>query len=135
MAKCCKPVPGDPILGFITSGRGVTIHRRDCPNALRYYSDGDDRVVEVDWGRESGKTYPVDVEINVYDRTGLLRDVASILANERINVVSVNTLSDRKANTGRMLLTLEIPDIETLSRALARIDQLPNVMGVRRKIH
>ncbi|MFQ6024395.1 MAG: GTP diphosphokinase [Acidiferrobacterales bacterium] len=134
MAKCCRPVPGDPIVGFITSGRGVTIHRRDCPNTLRYYTEGDERLVQVSWGREVGKTYPVDVEVTVYDRQGLLRDIASVLTNERINVVSVNTLSDKKANIGRMLLTLEIPDIETLSRALARIEQLPNVMGVRRKI-
>ncbi|MFQ5546279.1 MAG: RelA/SpoT family protein, partial [Acidiferrobacterales bacterium] len=135
MAQCCKPVPGDAIVGYITSGHGVTIHRRDCPNALRYYSESNDRLVEVNWGRKLGKTYPVDVEISVYDRQGLLRDIASVLANEKINVISVNTLSDKRVNTGRIELTLEIPDINTLSRALARLDQLPNVTSVRRRMH
>ncbi|MFQ5935655.1 MAG: GTP diphosphokinase [Acidiferrobacterales bacterium] len=135
MARCCKPVPGDEILGFITSGRGVTVHRRDCPNALRYSSRGDERLVEVSWGKQRGSTYSVDVEVTVYDRQGLLRDIASVLANEKINVVGINTLSVKKSNIGRIWLTVEIPDIATLSRVLARIDRLPNVTGVRRIVH
>ena len=135
MAQCCKPVPGDAIIGFITSGRGVTVHRRDCPNALRYYSDSDERVVAVNWGRESGNTYPVDVEVTIYDRQGLLRDITAVLANEKINVLSVKSLSDKNLNTGRIELTLEISDISVLSRVLARIEQLPNVKQVRRKVH
>ena len=134
MAQCCKPVPGDSVLGFITSGRGVTIHRRDCPNVLRYYSEGDERLVEVNWGAETDRTYPVDIEISVYDRQGLLRDIAAALANEKINVISVNTLPDKHGTVGRMRLTLEIPDIDTLSRVLTQIDRLPNVREVRRKL-
>ncbi len=135
MAQCCKPVPGDAIVGFITAGRGVTVHRRDCPNALRYYSGSDERLVEVNWGGQAGNTYPVDVEVTVYDRQGLLRDIAAVLANEKINVLSVSSLSDKSMNTGSIELTLEIPDINVLSRVLARIEQLPNVKQVRRKIH
>jgi GTP pyrophosphokinase len=135
MAKCCKPLPGDGIIGFITSGRGVTVHRRDCPNALRYGNSGDERLVEVNWGHQRGNTYPVDVEVIVYDRQGLLRDIGSILANEKINVMAINSLSDKKVSTGRIRLTLEIPDVATLSRVLARIDRLPNVTAVRRTVH
>ncbi|MFQ5994425.1 MAG: GTP diphosphokinase [Acidiferrobacterales bacterium] len=135
MAKCCKPVPGDQIVGFITAGRGITVHRGDCPNALRYSSDNDERLIEVNWGGNAGETYPVDIEIVVYDRQGLLRDIASVLAGEKINVRSVSTLSEEKVTTGRMDLTLEIPDINTLSRVLARIDQLPNIISVRRRTH
>lgn len=135
MAKCCKPLPGDEIIGFITSGRGVTVHRRDCPNALRYGNSGDERLVEVNWGQQRGSTYPVDVEVVVYDRQGLLRDIGSILANEKINVMAISSLSDRKVSTGRIRLTLEIPDVATLSRVLARIDRLPNVTAVRRMVH
>jgi GTP pyrophosphokinase len=135
MAKCCKPLPGDGIIGFITSGRGVTVHRRDCPNALRYGNSGDERLVEVNWGHQRGNTYPVDVEVIVYDRQGLLRDIGSILANEKINVMAINSLSDKKVSTGRIRLTLEIHDVATLSRVLARIDRLPNVTAVRRTVH
>ncbi|MDX1487977.1 MAG: GTP diphosphokinase [Acidiferrobacterales bacterium] len=135
MAKCCKPLPGDGIIGFITSGRGVTVHRRDCPNALRYGNSGDERLVEVNWGHQRGNTYPVDVEVMVYDRQGLLRDIGSILANEKINVMAITSLSDRKVSTGRIRLTLEIPDVATLSRVLTRIDRLPNVTAVRRMVH
>ncbi len=132
MAKCCKPLPGDGIIGFITSGRGVTVHRRDCPNALRYGDSDNDRLVEVNWGQQRGNTYPVEVEVMVYDRQGLLRDIAAILANEKINILAINTLSDRKVSTGRIRLTVEIPDVATLSRVLAGIDRLPNVTAVRR---
>jgi GTP pyrophosphokinase len=133
MAKCCNPVPGDPIVGFITRGQGITVHRSDCPNALRHHGEHDERLVEVSWGAAAGRTYPVEVEIVAHDRAGLLRDITGLLANERINVVAVNTLSDKQHATARMSLTLEIPDVDTLSRVLSLIDQLPNVMEVRRR--
>ncbi|OGI56648.1 MAG: GTP diphosphokinase [Candidatus Muproteobacteria bacterium RBG_19FT_COMBO_61_10] len=135
MGRCCNPLPGDPIVGFITRGQGITIHRRDCPNALRHHDENDERIIEVSWGADSSKTYPVDVEIIAYERSGLLRDITGLLANEKINVIAVNTLSDAQQHTARMTLTLEIPDIDTLSRVLAQIDQLPNVTEVRRRTH
>jgi GTP pyrophosphokinase len=135
MAGCCKPLPGDPIVGYITQGRGVTIHRRDCPNVLEYSSDQRERLVEVEWGPKVATTYPVDVQITAYDRHGLLRDITSVLANEKINVIAVNTLSDKAEHVARMTITLEIPNLGVLSRVLARINQLPNVTEVRRKTH
>ena len=135
MGRCCNPVPGDQIVGFITRGQGITVHRKDCPNALRHHDENDERLMEVNWGTSTDKTYPVDVEIVAYERSGLLRDITALLANEKINVVAVNTLSDPQQHTARMTLTVEIPDIDTLSRVLAQIDQLPNVTEVRRRTH
>ncbi|MEW6331117.1 MAG: ACT domain-containing protein, partial [Pseudomonadota bacterium] len=132
MAKCCNPLPGDPIVGFITRGQGVTIHRRDCANALRHHNEHNERLIEVSWGAQTGAAYPVEVEVTAYDRPGLLRDITSLLANEKINVLGVNTLTDRQ-QAAHMTFTLEIPDIETLSRILALLDQIPNVVGVRRR--
>ena len=133
MGRCCNPLPGDAIVGFITRGQGITVHRRDCPNALRHHAEHDERLIEVSWGQETDRTYPVEVEIVAVERSGLLRDITAVLANEKINVVAVNTLSDRQQHIARMTLTLEIPDIDTLSRVLALIDQLPNVTEVHRR--
>ncbi len=136
VAKCCKPLPGDPIVGYITHGRGVTIHRRDCANVLRYSTDeAQDRLVQVEWGRKAAATYPVDIQIIAYDRHGLLRDITALLSNEKINVIAVNTRSDKREHIARMTLTLEISDLGTLSRVLSRINQLPNVTEVRRQTH
>jgi GTP pyrophosphokinase len=136
MAGCCKPVPGDAIVGFITHGRGVTIHRSDCPNVLRYSEDGQkERLIEVEWGRKAASTYPVDVRITAYDRHGLLRDITAILANDKINVIGVNTISDKVQHMAQMTLTLEISNLDMLSKVLGKIDQLPNVTDVHRKIH
>ncbi len=131
--NCCKPVPGDEIVGYITRGRGVTIHRKDCANVLRYTSLSPERLVEVAWGDESDRAYPVDIEVKAFDRQGLLRDVSAILANEKINVIAVNTLSDKRDHTARMTLTLEIDDLDRLSKLLIKINSLPNVLEVQRR--
>ncbi len=132
MAKCCNPVPGDPIVGFITRGQGITIHRRDCANALRQHHEHEDRMIEVGWGDDADQTYPVDVEVTAHDRPGLLRDITALFANEKINVLGVNTLTD-KQNVARMTFTIAISNIESLSRTLALLDRIPNVTQVRRK--
>lgn len=132
-ANCCKPVPGDDIVGYITRGRGVTIHRKDCANILRYISLSPERLVEVDWGKGSSRVYPVEIQVKAFDRQGLLRDVSAILANEKINVIAVNTLSDKKEHTANMILTLEVDDLDKLSKLLIKINSLPNVLEVRRK--
>jgi GTP pyrophosphokinase len=133
-AGCCKPVPGDPIVGFITQGHGVSIHRRDCHNVLRAIADNPERFVEVEWGHRATGSYPVDIEIQAFDRQGLLRDVTTLLANEGVNVTAVNTLSHRQSHTATLTLTAEVPDIDALSTVLARLNQLSNVTEVRRKI-
>ena len=133
MSQCCKPVPGDEIIGYITRGRGVAIHRTDCANVLRYHTVSPERLVEVRWGQENEKTYPVGVEVIAYDRSGLLRDISSVLANESINVLSVETHSIAKSHMAKMNLTLEVSDLEILSRILSKITQLPNIVEAKRK--
>ena len=131
-ARCCKPVPGDDIAGYITKGRGVSIHRYDCQNLMRYTEETPERIIEVSWGDAVENTYPVGIRVKAYDRHGLLRDISAVLANESVNVLSVNTSSDQKNNHALMSLTVEIGDIEKLSRVLAKLSQLPNVIDACR---
>ncbi|SDM58013.1 GTP pyrophosphokinase [Franzmannia pantelleriensis] len=132
MANCCHPVPGEPIVGFITQGRGVTVHRQDCANILQLRLDEPQRVIEVEWGERARTQYPVDIEIEAWDRSGLLRDVTGVLSNDRVNVLSVNTLTDQDDGIARMSITVEVDGLETLGRLFSRIQQLPNVIDVKR---
>lgn len=132
MAGCCHPLPGDPIVGYITLGRGVTIHRQDCPMGLQLAAREPERMIQVSWGHAPARTYPVDIEIRAYDRSGLLRDVSQVLLNEKTNVLTVNTQSNKGDNTANMRLTIEVPDMEALGRLLTRIAQLPNIIDAKR---
>lgn len=132
IAGCCKPVPGDDVAGYISMGRGVTVHRKTCKDLERLSLLHPDRVVDVTWSAEAGQVYPVDIFIKAYDRQGLLRDITQLLASERVNVTAVNTLSDRSDNTASMTLTVEIHSLAALGELLARINQLPNVIEVKR---
>ena len=135
LARCCKPVPGDNIAGFITKGRGISIHRQECPNMLRYRNDCPERLIEVEWGREAHQPYQVDVQITAFDRAGLLRDITSLLSNEKINVTGLNTLTSRADHLVNALLTVEITSIEQLSQMLAKLNQIPNVIQACRALH
>lgn len=126
-ARCCKPVPGDDIAGYITRGRGVTIHRQDCPNMLRM--DERDRLIKVSWGT-APKTYPVPVEVKAYDRKGLMGDISQILSEESINIMDVNLKVSH--HIAAINLVLEVGDIAQLSRVLTRIENLPNVTEAHR---
>ncbi|WP_339339291.1 GTP diphosphokinase [uncultured Oceanicoccus sp.] len=131
-ANCCKPLPGDLIIGYVTLGRGVSVHRQDCVNVLQLQHSEPDRIIEVSWGDAPQDTYPVDIEIEAYDRSGLLRDITTMLANARIDVIAVNTLSDKKTHTATMRLTVEITDLAALGNLLAKITRLPNVLSAAR---
>ncbi len=133
MAGCCQPLPGDPIVGYITLGRGVTIHRQDCPTALQQTAREPERMIQVSWGPVPVQTYPVEIVIKAYDRSGLLRDVTQVLLNEKLNVLAVNTSSNKEDNTASMSITVEIPGLDALGRLLARIGQLPNIIEARRQ--
>ena len=134
LAQCCRPVPGDKdIIGYITRGRGVTIHRRDCPNILRFDDERRERLIEVDWDIAGNETYPVDVQIEAFDRPGLLRDIAGVVANEKINLSAVTVTTKKKEHKATVFATLEIVDIDQLSRVLALIEQLPNVLKAQRR--
>ncbi|MCM2971158.1 GTP diphosphokinase [Larsenimonas suaedae] len=132
MANCCHPVPGDQIVGFITQGRGVTIHRQDCPNLLQLKSDEPQRIVEVEWGDRQIAQYPVDIEIQAWDRNGLLRDVTTVLTGEKVNVLSVNTRTNTQEHMATLNITLEVSSIEALGRLFSRIQQLSNVTDIKR---
>ncbi|KPQ26085.1 MULTISPECIES: GTP diphosphokinase [unclassified Halomonas] len=132
MANCCRPVPGEPIVGFITQGRGVTVHRQDCSNILQLRLDEPQRIIEVEWGERAETRYPVTIEIQAWDRSGLLRDVTGLLGNEKVNVLAVNTLTDTDEGIARLRITLEVDGLEALGRLFSRIQQLPNVTEVRR---
>ncbi|HLC05007.1 MAG TPA: bifunctional (p)ppGpp synthetase/guanosine-3',5'-bis(diphosphate) 3'-pyrophosphohydrolase [Anaerolineales bacterium] len=127
LARCCKPVPGDPIVGYITRGRGATIHRKDCPNVLRI--NDKERLVQVSWGLPH-QTYPVSVRIRAYDRDGLMRDVSTLVANEGINMSSIHVST--KNSLANFDLVMGITDLSQLSRLLNRLEALPNVLEARR---
>lgn len=131
MARCCNPVPGDDIIGYVTRGRGATVHRRDCPNILRLRER--ERLVRVAWG-EPKRTYPVAVQVKAYDRDGLARDVSNLVANEGINMGLVQAGVDHspKMSLAVLDLVLEVRDIDQLTRVLTRIEALPNVMEAHR---
>jgi GTP diphosphokinase / guanosine-3',5'-bis(diphosphate) 3'-diphosphatase len=131
MARCCNPVPGDDIIGYITRGRGATIHRKDCPNILRLREK--ERLVRVAWG-EPKRTYPVLVRVKAYDRDGLARDVSNLVANEGINMglVQAGVNHDSKLSLAVLDLVLEVKDIDQLTRVLTRVEALPNVMEAHR---
>ena len=134
MARCCHPVPNDPVVGYITRGRGVTIHRQDCGNVLRLQGEDRDRLIEVEWGADVEESYLTDIHVLAYDRAGLLRDITGVLANEKINLLGANTATDKQDGMARMSLSIEIRDIRQLSRILTQIGQLPNVVEARRKV-
>lgn len=126
-ARCCKPVQGDDIIGYITRGRGVTIHRQDCPNILRL--NDRERIIKVNWGA-APKTYPVPVLIKAYDRAGLMGDISNILNEEGINILDVKLRVSH--HLAYLTLVLEVGDIAQLSRVLTRIENLPNVTEAQR---
>ncbi len=134
-ARCCNPVPGDPIVGYITKGRGVTIHKSNCPNIMAQLRRNDHtRLVEVQWGEDSEETYPVSIQVTAYDRSGLLRDVTGLVADEKINMRSAQAVTGLKNNLAMINATLEISSAAQLTRILTRIERLPNVIEVRRKV-
>ncbi len=134
IAGCCKPVPGDEVVGYVSVGRGVTVHRKHCKELKRLLEIHGDRIVDVSWSRDGdgGETYPVEVYIKAYDRQGLLRDITQVLSNERVNVTAINTKSDQRDGTATMTLTMEINSLASLGNVLARVNQLSNVIEVRR---
>jgi guanosine-3',5'-bis(diphosphate) 3'-pyrophosphohydrolase len=130
LARCCGPVPGDQIIGYITRSRGVTVHRRDCFNVL--HEDEKDRLVDVEWGRTSD-FYPASVHIQAWDRVGLLRDISTMIAEEEVNMVAVRT-AEHDDHATSIYLTLETQGVDQLSRLLARLETVRGVLSATRAI-
>lgn len=132
-ARCCRPVPPERIAGYITVGRGVSIHRQDCGNYLGLYRRHPERAIEVAWGESDSATYPVDLQVRAHDRSGLIRDVTLVLADEKANIVDLQSHVDKKDLQVVMRLSIEIPDLPALSTTIARLEQIANVVSVQRR--
>lgn len=130
-ALCCKPVFGDPIIGFITQGRGITIHRQNCANVMQNEKNAA-RWIEVEWGDDQQQNFTVSIAVTAIDRHGLFRDISGVFSNEKIGVLEVNSRTDKKEHTAHVQFTVEIPNLELLSRVLTLIAQLPSVLEVKR---
>ncbi len=130
--KCCKPVPGDDVIGFITQGAGVTIHKRECSNILALPEEKRNRLIEVEWGRGGGSTFPAEISITAFDRTGLLRDISSVLANEKINLINIHSNTNRKEQTVHSRLNVEVDSVDQLVLIIDKLSQVSNVQAVKR---
>jgi GTP pyrophosphokinase len=132
-ARCCKPVPPEPIVGYITVGRGVSIHAGSCANLARLRQKSPARVLAVSWGNMGTREVPVDIQIEAFDRRGLVRDVSAALADEKISILGMTTVTDKQDHIARMDIGISITGLPQLSKVLARIAQLPNVVKVARR--
>ncbi len=134
LSRCCKPAPPDPIMGFVTRGKGVSIHRQDCSNFRELTARAAERVIEVRWGERKGPdaaVYPVDVAVEANDRQGLLRDISEVFAKEKMNVIGVQTQSVK--GTAFMTFTVEISDAVALTRVLGNVRGVKGVRNARRR--
>jgi GTP pyrophosphokinase len=132
LARCCAPLRPQPIAGYVTLGRGVTIHRSDCPSLLRMRAAKPERVLNVEWTTADTGNLSVELSVSAYDRRGLVRDVTDILAVERLSIEAMTTTTDRAAGTAHVLVTVAVSDLEQLARILKRLTSVPNVIHARR---
>lgn len=131
LGRCCRPVPGDSIIGYITRNRGVTVHRRDCHNVL--HEDEKERLIPVEWG-EIESLYPAVIHVEAWDRVGLVRDISAVVAGEKINITNM-TVNENANGLTSLDFTLEIKGLDQLSRLLAKVEAIPGVTGAARVNH
>ncbi len=129
LANCCHPLPGDKIIGYITQGRGITVHRRDCPNII--HEKEKERLVKVEWG-DVAQVYPVMIQVDAWDRVGLIRDISAIIAEEGVNL-SEASMGNHRDNSVTLYFTLEVKGTAQLSKIMSRIHSVWNVVSVTRK--
>ena len=132
-ARCCNPVPPEPITGYVTVGRGVTLHRTGCRNLARLAARAPERLLLVDWGKAGAKRYPVEIIVHAMDRRALLRDVATLIAEEKINIERLTSRGDPAQGSADLSLRIAVAGLEELSRLLARLSALPGVLSARRR--
>jgi GTP pyrophosphokinase len=131
LAKCCNPVVGEPIIGYVTRGRGITIHRLDCRTIL--HERDRERLVEVNWGSTDPQGYPVPIRVESWDRVGLWRDVSAIVADENINIEELQQIPVTSDSRAVLLMRLTIHSLEQLTRVLDKLNRIPNVIDARRE--
>lgn len=134
IARCCQPIPGDEIVGYITQGRGISIHRADCEQLFELQSSNPERVVEAEWGKryQSSSNFTLTIRVLANDRNGLLRDVSGIMANEKINVLSVSSRTDNKRSLATIDMDIQLNNVEMLTKLLSRLRQLNDVLEAKR---
>ena len=130
LAKCCRPAPPDSVVGFVTKGRGISIHRSSCITLKRLSADVPERLIAADWGEQKGSVFPIDIDILASDRPGLLRDISDVFSREKLNVIGVNTLS--REQKARLRFTLEVRHVRDISRVLAHLMEVRGVQEARR---
>ncbi|MCV6605714.1 MAG: GTP diphosphokinase, partial [Porticoccaceae bacterium] len=134
MAQCCNPVPGEAISGYITQGRGVSVHRADCGNLLRLQLEEPERVIQVQWGGAPQQVYPVSIRATAYERSGLMRDISAVL--DRLGVQIVDLSAHRKTDGGDLVfninMRLEVTGLEQLSEVMGKLRQLANLIDIKR---
>ncbi|MEA2537694.1 MAG: diphosphokinase / guanosine-3,5-bis(diphosphate) 3-diphosphatase [Chloroflexota bacterium] len=130
-AKCCHPIPGDAIQGFITRGKGVTVHLRSCPTVMNEREVS--RLIEVEWEGEATQTYPIAIRVEAYDRTGLLSDITQVVAEAKVNIVAANVMVQQD-HTAVVIATLQVASVSQLARVMGRIEQLKDVISVQRDL-
>ncbi|MBE5253512.1 GTP diphosphokinase [Mixta mediterraneensis] len=132
IARCCQPIPGDAIVGFITQGRGISIHRADCDQLAELISHAPERIVDAVWGESYSSGYSLVVRVTANDRSGLLRDITTILANEKVNVLGMSSRSDTRKQLATIDMDIEIYNQQVLGRVLARLNQVPDIIDAHR---
>lgn len=132
LAKCCKPIPGDEIIGYITKGRGISIHHTDCDNIKQDLLTKPERIIEVSWGNASNSTYPIDLTLIAEDRSGLVRDITSTIANEKLAILGLNSHVNRSTNEGIVHLTIEVNSNATFNHIRNQLLQIPGIINIMR---
>jgi GTP pyrophosphokinase len=130
-ARCCHPIPGDPIQGFITRGKGVTVHLRTCPTVLNEREVS--RLIDVEWEAAPAQTYPIAIRVEAYDRTGLLSDITQVVAEAKVNILAAD-VAVGPDHTAVVRATLQVASVSQLARVLGRIEQLKDVISVQRDL-
>jgi len=133
-ARCCNPLPPEPVTGYVTVGRGVTIHRSGCASLARIAARAPERLLQVEWGKSRVTRFPVDVVIHAMDRRGLVRDVSTLLADEKVNIERLTTRTDAAEGSADLSLRISVPGLDELARLLARLTALPSVISARRRV-
>src|SRR6185437_1400110 len=132
LARCCVPLPPQPIIGYVTVGRGVTIHRSNCPSLARMREVRPERVLQVDWSTADAAGLAAEIAVTAYDRRGLLRDLTDVLALERLSIEAMSTVTDHVAGTAHVRLTVPVSNLDQLARVLHRLGTVANVIQARR---
>ncbi|HFQ5237823.1 TPA: GTP diphosphokinase [Vibrio vulnificus] len=132
LARCCQPIPGDEICGYITQGRGISVHRADCEQLEELRHHAPERIIDTVWGRDVVGSYMLTVRVEAMERSGLLKDITTMLANEKIKIISMKSRLDYRTHLNVMDFELEVTNIEVLTRIMKRVEQIKDVMLVKR---